>query len=75
MAVLWLPLAALVIGCCLLFAAIVIPAVTGALAASAGRRQAPARAELTGELVEALDGGVELAVAGRGPSGRSVCGS
>ncbi len=63
---LMLPLAALVIAVCLLISAILIPLLTGALAASAGRRQAPARAALTGELVESLDGGVELAVAGRG---------
>ncbi len=63
---LMLPVAALVIGSCLLIAAIVVPALTGALAAAAGRRQAPARAALTSELVEALDGSVELAVAGRG---------
>ncbi|MGO9901392.1 MAG: thiol reductant ABC exporter subunit CydC [Solirubrobacteraceae bacterium] len=63
---LMLPLAALVIGSCLLLAAIAVPALTAALAASAGRRQAPVRAALTSELVEALGGSVELAVAGRG---------
>jgi thiol reductant ABC exporter CydC subunit len=63
---LMLPVAALVIGSCLLLAAIAVPALTAALAASAGRRQAPVRAALTSELVEALDGSVELAVAGRG---------
>ena len=38
---LMLPLAALVIAVCLLISAILIPVLTGALAASAGRRQAP----------------------------------
>jgi ATP-binding cassette subfamily C protein CydC/ATP-binding cassette subfamily C protein CydCD len=63
---LMLPVAALAIGACLLVAAVAVPALTAALAAAAGRRQAPARAALTSELVEALDGSVELAVAGRG---------
>ncbi len=62
-----LPLAALVIAGSLAVAAVAVPLVTGALAGAAGRRQAPARAALATELVEALDGGVELAVAGRGP--------
>ncbi len=61
-----LPVAALAIGACLLLTALAVPALTGALATAAGRRQAPARAALTTELVEALDGSVELAVAGRG---------
>ncbi len=64
---LMLPVAALVIGVCLLVAATAVPALTAMLAAAAGRRQAPARAALTTELVESLDGSIELAVAGRGP--------
>jgi thiol reductant ABC exporter CydC subunit len=66
-ATLMLPVAALVIAGGLLVAAVAIPVTTALLAAAAGRRQAPARAALASELVEALDGSVELAVAGRGP--------
>lgn len=62
-----LPAAGLVVGGGLLVAAILVPTLTGMLAAAAGRRQAPARAALSSELVEAIDGSVELAVAGRGP--------
>jgi thiol reductant ABC exporter CydC subunit len=50
-----------------LVAAIAVPALAAALASSAGRRQAGARAALTAELVETIDGAPELAVAGRGP--------
>jgi len=60
-----LPVAGLVLAVCLIFTAIAVPALSAALAASAGRRQAQARAALTSELVESLDGAVELAVAGR----------
>ncbi len=63
---LMLPVAALAIGVLLLVSAVAVPALTAALAAVAGRRQAPARAALTSELVESLDGSVELAVAGAG---------
>jgi thiol reductant ABC exporter CydC subunit len=66
-AVLMLPVAGVAVGAGLLATAVAVPLVTAALAASAGRRQAPARARLTAELVEAIDGGSELAVAGRGP--------
>ena len=61
-----LPAAAIVVAGSLLLAATVVPLLTGYLAASAGRRQLAARAALTSELVEAIDGGAELAVAGRG---------
>ena len=44
-----------------------MPLLAGWLAAAAGRRQSTARAALTTELVESLDGSIELAVAGRGP--------
>ncbi len=64
---LMLPGAALVIAGGLVAAGVLGPLLAGLLSAQAGRRQAPARAALTAELVEALDGGVELAVAGRGP--------
>jgi thiol reductant ABC exporter CydC subunit len=64
---LMLPAAALVVAGSLLLAATTVPLLTGYLAASAGRHQLPARAALTSELVEAIDGASELAVAGRGP--------
>jgi thiol reductant ABC exporter CydC subunit len=64
---LMLPGATLAIAGSLALAALAVPLLTGALASRAGRRQAPARAALSTELVEAIDGGVELAVAGRGP--------
>ncbi len=60
-----LPAAGPVVLVCLLLAATVVPALAGALSASAGRRQAPARAALTEELVETLEGAPELVVAGR----------
>ncbi|MHB1835461.1 MAG: thiol reductant ABC exporter subunit CydC [Solirubrobacteraceae bacterium] len=40
---------------------------SAAVAASSARRQAAGRAQLTAELVEAIDGATELALAGRGP--------
>ncbi len=61
-----LPAAGVALLICLIAGALVVPAVTAATAASAGRRQAPARAELADELLEALDGSLELAIAGRG---------
>jgi len=60
-----LPAAALVLGTALLLGAIAMPVLVGALAGAAGRRQAPARAELTADLVEVIDGAGELAVSGR----------
>ena len=62
-----LPAAGLVIAGGLLASAVLVPLLAGSLAAAAGRRQAPARAALTAEIVESLDASVELAVAGRGP--------
>ncbi len=62
---LMLPAAGLVIALALLVSALVVPVVTGAVAAAAGRRQAAARGALADELLEALEGSVELAVAGR----------
>lgn len=64
-AAIMLPLAGLVLVGCLLVSAVLVPAVTAVAAASAGRRQAAARARLTEELLESLEGSVELAVAGR----------
>jgi thiol reductant ABC exporter CydC subunit len=60
-----LPAAALVLGAALLIAALGVPILVGALALAAARRQAPARAELTAELVEVIDGAAELAAYGR----------
>jgi thiol reductant ABC exporter CydC subunit len=61
-----LPAVAPVVAGTLAFAALAVPALSYTLAASAHRRQAAARAALTTEVVEAIDGGAELAVAGRG---------
>jgi thiol reductant ABC exporter CydC subunit len=60
-----LPAAGVAILIVLLVGATAVPALTAAAAAASGRRQARARATLTGELVEAIEGGAELAVAGR----------
>ncbi len=60
-----LPAAGPVVFVCLLLAAIVVPALAAGLASASGRRQAPARAALTAELVETIEGAAELAVAGR----------
>jgi len=60
-----LPAAGLVLAAALLVAAVAVPVVTDRAARSAARRQAPARAALTDELVEALDGAAELAVLGQ----------
>jgi thiol reductant ABC exporter CydC subunit len=64
-AAIMLPLAGAVLIVCLLSTALVVPLLAAGLAASSGRRQAGARARLTEELLEALEGSVELAVAGR----------
>jgi thiol reductant ABC exporter CydC subunit len=61
-----LPAAAPVVFACLLVASIAVPGLAAALASSAGRRQAPARAALSAELVETIEGAAELVVAGRG---------
>ncbi len=60
-----LPAAGPVVFVCLLLAATVVPALAALLAAASGRRQAPARAALTAELVETIEGATELVVAGR----------
>jgi ATP-binding cassette, subfamily C, bacterial CydC len=60
-----LPVAGLVLAVVLLAGALVVPAATRAVARRAARRQAPARAALAADLVEALHGAAELAVAGR----------
>jgi thiol reductant ABC exporter CydC subunit len=60
-----LPAAGPVVFVCLLLAATVVPALVALLASAAGQRQAPARAALTAELVETIEGAAELVVAGR----------
>ena len=45
--------------------ALVLPVLSGSVSARCARRQAPARARLTSELIEAIDGASELALAGR----------
>jgi thiol reductant ABC exporter CydC subunit len=60
-----LPAAGPVVFVCLLLTATVVPVAAALFAARSGRRQAPARAALTDELVETIDGAPELAVAGR----------
>ena len=60
-----LPAAAPGLIACMLLAALAVPALAASMAASAGRRQAHARAALTAEVVETIDGAAELAVAGR----------
>lgn len=47
-------------------AAVVVPWASARIAARSSRRQGPARARLTEELVETIDGASELAMAGRG---------
>ena len=68
-AALVLPAAALVLGIGLLLAGIGVPALVGALVRRAARRQAPARAALTADLVEVIDGAPELAALGREDDG------
>lgn len=62
-----LPAAALVLVAALLLGATLVPWLTARAARTSAHRQAPARAALTAELVEALEGAPELAVAGRAP--------
>jgi len=63
---LMLPAAGIAVLCGLGATALASTLASAAVAASAARRQATVRARLTGELVEAIDGAAELAVAGRG---------
>jgi thiol reductant ABC exporter CydC subunit len=60
-----LPAAGVTVLLALLATAALLPALSAAVAARAARRQAPARARLTSELVESIDGAAELALAGR----------
>jgi len=61
----FLPAAGPVVFVSLLVAATVVPALAALMSHASGRRQAPARAALSSELVETIDGAAELAVAGR----------
>ncbi len=61
-----LPAAGLTVLAALTLAALLLPWLSAAAAARSARRQAPARARLTSELVESIDGASELAMAGRG---------
>jgi ATP-binding cassette subfamily C protein CydC len=60
-----LPAAAAILAVGLVLVGLIVPLLAGAVNRAAGRRQAPARAELTAELVEALRGAPELVVYGR----------
>jgi ATP-binding cassette, subfamily C, bacterial CydC len=60
-----LPAAGLVLLVGLVAGGVALSALTGAIARAAGRRQAPARAALAGDLVEIVHGAPELAVYGR----------
>ena len=64
-AALILPAAGLVLALMLTLGGILVPALTRWAARSAGRRQAGARAALSGDLVEIAQGSAEIAVAGR----------
>ncbi len=66
-----LPAAAWVLALVLLAAAVLIPLTAGAAGRASGRRQAPARAALTGELVEVLEGAPELVAYGQEPRRRA----
>jgi thiol reductant ABC exporter CydC subunit len=60
-----LPIAAVALVASLLLAAVAVPLVTVWAGRAAARRQAPARAALSAELVEGLEGAAELAVLGQ----------
>jgi thiol reductant ABC exporter CydC subunit len=64
-ATIMLPAAGLAVLVALALAALAPPWLSGAAVARAARRQAPARARLTSELIEGIDGASELAVSGR----------
>ncbi len=64
-AAIMLPVAALVLAGGLLIGIMLVPLLTAASTRAAARRQGPARAVLTGQLVEIVRGAGELAVAGR----------
>jgi len=61
----FLPAAAIVLACGLLVAGVAVPLVSGRLAGRADQRQAPARGELSAELIELLQAAPELVVYGQ----------
>jgi thiol reductant ABC exporter CydC subunit len=65
----FLPAAAVMLGAGLLAGGIAVPALSGALAAHAGRRQAAARGALSAEVVELMDGSAELVAFGAEDAG------
>ena len=60
-----LPAAAAILAVGLVLVGVIVPVLASAVNRAAGRRQAPARAELTADLVELLRGAPELVVYGR----------
>ncbi len=60
-----LPSAGLTVLVVLALAALLLPWLSTIVSSRAARRQAPARARLTSELVESIDGATELAMSGR----------
>jgi thiol reductant ABC exporter CydC subunit len=60
-----LPAAGAILAAGLVLVGLIVPVLAGALNRATGRRQAPARAELTAEVVELLRGAPELVVYGR----------
>jgi thiol reductant ABC exporter CydC subunit len=62
----FLPAAAVALGVGLVLGGLVVPLVAGRLARASGRRQAPARGELTAEIVELLRAAPELVLYGGG---------
>jgi thiol reductant ABC exporter CydC subunit len=65
LAAVFLPEAAAVLGIGLLLAGVVVPTVAASLASRSSARQAPARGDLSAELVETLAGSAELVAFGR----------
>jgi len=61
---LMLPTAGLTVFLSLTLAILLLPWLSGTVASRAARRQAPARASLTSELIEGIDGATELALSG-----------
>ena len=61
---LMLPTAGLTVFLSLALAILLLPWLSGTVASRAARRQAPARARLTSELIEGIDGATELALSG-----------
>lgn len=69
------PAAGVALAAALALAAVVPSLVSARVAAAAARSEAEGRARLTGALVEAIDGGAEIAVAGRAPEQAALIGA